>query len=71
MKQQGAIVINGREVAETRQCCHCGQHYVSVKGSGKRRGFCRYCFAVTCGAAACDVCVPMEKQLEIMERRAV
>ena len=42
MKQQGAIVLNGREIAETRQCCHCGQHYVSVKGSGKRRGFCFY-----------------------------
>lgn len=71
MRQQGAIVLNGREVADTKQCCHCGQHYISVKGSGVIRGFCRCCMAVTCGAAACDVCVPMEKQLELMERRAV
>jgi hypothetical protein len=71
MRQQGAIVLNGREVADTRQCCHCGQHFVSVKGSGTIRGFCRCCMAVTCGAAACDVCVPMERQLELMERRAV
>ncbi len=68
MRQQGAVVLNGREVSDTKQCCHCGQHYVSVKGSGKIRGFCMRCMGPTCGAVSCDTCIPMEKQLEIIER---
>lgn len=69
MREHGAVVIGGKQVASTSQCCHCGGHFVMVKGSGKRRGFCMRCGQITCGAASCDVCVPLEKQLEIMERR--
>lgn len=67
-KPSGAIVADGREVAHTMQCCHCGNHFVSIKGSGKRRGFCHGCMKVTCGAGECDPCIPFEKKLELMER---
>ena len=67
-KPKGAIVVDGREVAETMQCVHCGGHYVRVPGSGTRRGFCTLCHGVTCGAAGCDACVPFEKRLERIER---
>jgi len=66
----GAIIVDGHEVANTLQCCHCGCHFVSVKGSGTVRGFCLRCSAVTCGKPECDRCVPFEKQLEIIERKA-
>lgn len=63
----GVILMDGKEVAHTRQCCHCGQHFLSIKGSGKRRGYCTYCNKITCGAHKCDVCVPMEEKLALAE----
>ena len=63
----GGILSDGREIASTLQCVHHGGHFVSVKGSGIRRGFCLRCMGPTCGAPECDVCVPLEKQLEIIE----
>lgn len=53
---------------ETMHCCHCSKHWNIVIGSGRDRGFCFKCNKVTCGAAACDPCVPIEKQLEALER---
>ncbi len=69
MREDGAILVDGVQVATTHQCCHCGGHFTSVKGSGTRRGFCLKCMRVTCGAPECDPCVPFEKKLEMMERR--
>ena len=43
LNPSGTILINNREVAHTKQCCHCQRHFVSVKGSGKIRGFCNGC----------------------------
>lgn len=67
-KPSGAIMLDGIEVAHTLQCCHCGGHYVSVKGSGKRRGFCMKCMGVTCGSVKCDNCIPTEKMLDNIEK---
>ena len=51
----------------TFTCCHCCGVWVERKGSGIRRGFCLRCCARTCGAPACDACIPVERQLECME----
>lgn len=66
-RAHGAILVEGVEVAHTLQCCHCGGHFVSIRGSGIRRGFCLRCMAVTCGKPECDRCIPFEEQLEMME----
>lgn len=71
MREQGAIISDGRQIASTLQCCHCGRHFVSRKGSGVVRGFCLSCGHVTCGASKCDICIPFEKQLGIIERNAM
>ena len=68
LNPSGTILINNREVAHTKQCCHCQCHFVSVKGSGKIRGFCMRCGKITCGKLACDTCIPFEKKLENYEK---
>jgi hypothetical protein len=57
-KPHGIVIVNGQEVATTLQCCHCGMHYVSRKGSGIRRGFCLRHMQVTCGQQKCVECKP-------------
>jgi len=52
---------------ETRQCCHCGMHWIYKPGSGTVRGFCMKCNGTTCGAERCNACVPQEAQIEIIE----
>ncbi len=64
----GAFIVDGVEMAHTLQCCHCGGHFVSIKGSGKTRGFCLNCMGVTCGKLECNSCIPFGKKLEIMEK---
>lgn len=66
-KPSGHIFIDGSQVADTLQCVHCQAHFVVVKGSGKKRGFCRNCMGPTCGPQ-CHVCKPAEQQLEDFER---
>ncbi len=68
-KPSGAIMVDGVEVAHTMQCCHCGKHFISVKGSGIRRGFCLRCHKITCGDPGCDACIPAEMKLEIIENQ--
>lgn len=63
----GHIIVNGTEVARTLQCCHCGEHWICVRGSGAVRGYCTRCNNVTCGRAACDPCVPLEARLDYQE----
>lgn len=53
--------------ADTRQCCHCGGHWVHQPGSGIVRGFCLKCNAPICGAG-CAECVPFEKKLDLYEK---
>lgn len=66
-REDGIIVLNGSVVATTKQCCHCGNHFVMVKGSGVKRGWCMKCHAITCGKIECCKCVPFEKKLELYE----
>lgn len=66
-KPSGHIILGGQEIAHTMQCKHCGGHFVSMRGSGIRRGFCMRCRGVTCGKTACDVCIPFEAKLEAGE----
>lgn len=73
-KTMGSIVIDGREVANTLQCCHCGANWVIRPGSGEIRGHCLKCQAPTCGHLNCDAsgprgCIPWLKQMEIIEER--
>jgi hypothetical protein len=70
-KPSGYFIIDGQEVGHTRQCPHCNKHFLSIKGSGTKRGFCTRCLGVTCGCAACDICVPFEEKMEIMEGKSI
>ncbi len=66
-KEDGIIILDGSVVATTKQCCHCGNHFVMIKGSGKKRGWCMKCHAITCGCIKCCKCVPFEKKLDLYE----
>ncbi len=71
VKASGTIMIDGTEVANTLQCCHCGAHFPSVKGFGSlgaEPSFCRCCMDATCGRKECDVCTPFQKMMELMEK---
>jgi hypothetical protein len=68
-KPNGYIIIDGVEAAHTLQCAHCGVHYVSVRGSGKIRGWCLNCNQATCGQPTCNVCVPYERKMELEEQQ--
>lgn len=70
IRQKGSILLDGKEIANTVQCCHCNRHYLFRKGSGKIRGYCIRCGQVTCGRKECDPCIPFEKKLEAIERKA-
>ena len=67
-KPDGHILVDGIEVAVTRQCPHCNRHFISRKGSGIRRGFCMRCNKITCGNPQCNKCVPFEKWLDAYEK---
>lgn len=59
---------DGRDAeADYLSCCHCGAHFAVSPGSGKRRGWCGNCAAVTCGAHKCDPCVHWKKKIELIE----
>jgi len=64
----GAMISNGVEIGHTLQCPHCGAHFLSIKGSGARRGYCYHCNAVLCGKLVCMTCVPFEKMQELLEK---
>ena len=67
-KSNGSFIVDGIEVAHTLQCCHCGKHFVSFKGSGMIRGFCMKCMKTTCGSIKCDNCLPFERRLDLYEK---
>ena len=71
-RPHGVILEDGQEVADTAQCCHCGAHFVVVRGSGKKRGFCfGKCKGPTCGRPECDPCVPFESRIDLYEKRKI
>lgn len=67
MTEHGAVIVDGRQTGTTLACPHCGMHFLSFKGSGKRRTWCVKCAAVTCGEHKCDACAPFEARLEFAE----
>lgn len=67
MREHGGIVVDGVQVASTLRCPHCGGHFESRPGSGKRRAFCLKCQRVTCGNPTCDACIPVEARCEFVE----
>lgn len=62
LRPHGALVADGREVADLLQCCHCQYTWRLQPGSGRRRGFCHRCNAVTCGKPECMVCLPFNAE---------
>lgn len=65
--QQDPLTGNTYE-RETRQCSHCGRHWIFEPGSGKKRGYCYACNGLTCGADECNPCYPYEQRIEDMEK---
>lgn len=85
--EHGALLVREGsqliQVGSTLKCPHCGLHFVSTAGSGKRRMWCSHCDAVCCSRvdgrdvkfgdprpSPCDTCYPEEKMLEDIERAA-
>ena len=65
-RRHGIILIDGKEVAATLQCSHCGCHFVHRKHRGD--WICLKCAGVVCGKAECvRNCVPFEKKLDEYE----
>jgi hypothetical protein len=64
--EHGGIVVDGRQVDSTLQCCHCNAH----RSRELMGGFCRNCMGPTCKAQACMKCAPWEKQMEVIEQAA-
>jgi len=73
-KPAGVIITatsSGRVIeADTLQCCHCGMHWMVVRGSGRLRGWCSKCNGpLCCEKELCTVmCYPLEKRLDDAEK---
>lgn len=66
----GGIMLDGKHVADTLRCCHCGRVWIPIRGSGAKRGFCTRCNDVTCGPECTGVCEPIEKKMERYEKES-
>lgn len=73
-KPKGHIIITPEfgqaEEYDTLCCVHCRRHWIVVPGSGIERGWCHQCAGPTCGANHCDRCLPYEKMIEQIEKKA-
>lgn len=49
----GVLLSENADIAQTVQCCHCGCHFLYIKGSGKFRSHCIECNRMTCGGYYC------------------
>jgi len=67
-KIAGGILCDDHQIADTKQCVHCGRHWQWEHGSGKVRGYCMNCGGITCGNKRCHKCIPWEKKLELYEK---
>jgi hypothetical protein len=56
----GALLEEGRQVADILQCCHCRYTWRVQPGSGRLRGFCYRHMRVTCGQPHCQACTDAE-----------
>lgn len=65
---KGAVVLDGKHVADTAQCVHCGTHEEIKPGSGVRRGWCPHCKGFVCGRNYCMAhCTPFEARLDFTD----
>lgn len=65
----GTVLVDGKEVACTIQCVHCGDHAVllrNVAGDLCTGGWCSRCNGFICGRK-CLSCKPFERWLEEVE----
>lgn len=71
--KKGGYILDSNDnvIADTHQCCHCNKHWVAEPGSGKIRGYCPKCDALTCGDIKCCECVPFEKKLDQYEKGTI
>ncbi len=71
MRESGTVIVadpNGAiSEAATRQCVHCGRHWIHRPGSRTIRGYCMSCNGPFCGPQ-CEECVPQEQQIENLEQ---
>lgn len=58
------------EEKDTMQCIHCGAHWMVEVGSGIQRGWCTVCNGPHCGQQACCTCLPLEKMMDVIERKS-
>lgn len=58
--------IDGRILEnDLKRCCHCGNYWKKIIGSGRIRGWCRKCDDDICGRPGCLAnCVPYEKWID-------
>jgi hypothetical protein len=57
---------SGNSVADTKQCAHCGKHFVIFSDSDS--GWCFKCNEIICSDPRCSQCMPFEKALDACER---
>lgn len=75
VSEHGAWLDGGTQVASTLKCPHCGLHFDPQQPLATNprelvvRGFCEYCFAVTCGSESCYPCIPEELMLHRLEQQ--
>lgn len=62
------LLDGSKAEADFLRCCHCGGQFQVAPGSGKQRGWCGRCGAVTCGGHACMDCLPVERRLDLKEK---
>lgn len=72
-KPSGSIVVDGKEVATTIMCVHCGGHFVYRKFrkiiDGGGRYVCIKCGGDVCGKPACVAeCLHIEKRIDLYEK---
>ncbi len=67
----GTILLDGKEIGETLQCVHCGNHWQVLPSSGRKRGWCAICHGPTCGRTVCKLHIPFAAKLEYMEALSV
>lgn len=69
-RPRGLTIETGPDIQiierDTVQCVHCGAHWQVNPYSAKNRGYCAKCNGPICGPGCLD-CIPIERQLEIME----
>lgn len=69
IKASGAILVDGKHIADTIQCKHCGGHFVHQRGKAATRGWCFKCNGMLCGQKRCmKSCIPTEVELSTMEK---